>query len=373
MNSFFTYTAIILVWILSFVEPSGWGTSIHLADKVNLVIVVFSIYFFFQNSKHKLRIPDLIIFGLIVTFIILPFLTNNSFDGGSYLISFLLTYNFLHARMSPRIIKYSGITVALMGIIVLLIYYRGNILSGWNDNAISMVGLFSFLYFSIFLVLRKGTRAFWRWNIVTLIYIYLLFNMDCRSGMLFSVISVIAIFRSDISRSFLFKKNIILHLPLLIALCIITISETHLFSILNTWSIGYSGKEIFNGRNDLWRTSLQLLSESHYLGTGKFLLNYHNSGIAALSTFGIFGYFCWISYFKFIFKQYLPYLSDSIVFGCMLSFVLIFLQQSVDLGFISPAPNRLPYMILGCGLGRIFLIRDLKKEKEYDKCNCSCI
>ena len=58
------------------------------------------------------------------------------------------------------------------------------------------------------------------------------------------------------------------------------------------------------------------------------------------------------------------YISDEIVFGSMLAFLIIYLQQSVDLGFISDCPNLLPYMILGIGLGRVRLLQK-KKYHRY--------
>ena len=136
------------------------------------------------------------------------------------------------------------------------------------------------------------------------------------------------------------------------------ISTSGYFHDLNDWSFREFGKPIFNGRESLWELSIMVLDRSDYLGTGKFIMNYHNSGIAALSVFGVIGYITWISYFNNIMCQLGRYINDDIVFGSIFAFSLIFLQQTVDLGFISPIPNLLPYMILGVGLGRIRLLRE---------------
>lgn len=119
------------------------------------------------------------------------------------------------------------------------------------------------------------------------------------------------------------------------------------------WSIINYGKTIFNGREILWDLAFSQFSQTYFIGTGKFMMNYHNSGLAALSVFGVLGYLLWFRYFNVNLVQLKRYVNDDIVFASMYAFCLIFLQQSVDLGFISPYPNLLPYMILGVGLGRI--------------------
>lgn len=290
----------------------------------------------------------------------------DSWQGASYLVSFLTVYIVSQGEITHKVIRYTGLAIAGLGLIILLIYSRGSLLSGWNDNAMSMVGLFSFLYFSIFLILEKGTNKFWIWNIVTFIYIALLFGTECRSGMLFGIMSVVGILFSNKVIN-IFNKNwfplLLLNLPLLIAFLVIWVSESSYFQELNDWSLQEFNKQIFNGRDTLWDYAIKLLEKSDYLGTGKFMMNYHNSGVAALSAFGIVGYISWILYFNNIFLQLRKYLKDEIVFGSLFAFCLIFLQQSLDLGLIAEYPNLLPYMILGVGLGRVRMLKN--EELSY--------
>lgn len=364
MGQLLTFIMIISIWLISFVEPSGWAMLLHLPEKINNLFLLISIIFYFIEPNNRQRISPVLILLLIVTFVFFPVTTNSSWQGASYLVSFLTVYIVSQGTITYKVLKYSGLVIAGLGLVVLTIYARGSLLSGWNDNAISMVGLFSFLYFSIFLIQKKGTYRFWIWNIITYIYLALLFGTDCRSGMLFGVFAVVGIILSKRLKRYFANKwypLILLNIPLIIAFIVIGISESSIFYELNSWSLREFNKSIFNGRDILWDYSILLLERSDYLGTGKFILNYHNSGIAALSVFGVLGYFSWIMYFNTNLRQLKYYLSDDIVFGSFFAFSLIFLQQTVDLGFISEYPNLLPYMILGVGIGRMRLL-----NQKYD-------
>lgn len=364
MNNFWSIMAIILAWVLSFVEPSGWAEGIGLPDTVNMAIFILSILFFIFIPSRRPTTPAYIFLGLIITFILIPYITSESFQGASYLTSFLVVYLFSQARVSYRVVKYTAIGIGVGGLIILEIYLNGDTLSGWNDNAVSIFGLFSFFYFSIFLSLIKGTRKFVFWNIITVFYLVLLFSTDCRSGMIFSVLGVLAIIYARRVKKFINKRTyelLILNIPLIIAFIVIAIGNSDSFAELDKWSHDSNGKGVFNGRNELWEMSLELLAQTDYIGVGRFFLNFHNSCIAALTVFGVAGYVFWELYFFDILKKLRAYMADRIVYGCMVSFIMIFLQQSVELGLISTNPNLLPYLILGVGLGRIYRIKKLRE------------
>lgn len=273
-----------------------------------------------------------------------------------------------HAKITQRVIGITAFIIAGLGIAVLLIYLYGDVLSGWNDNAISMVGLFSFIYFSIYLHVLREKPRFLLWLFVPLIYFELMFTTDCRSGMLFTVFTIIPIFYRTYFKKLLKRQNVtvlVLNIPLLVAFLVLAISKTSYFQELNTWSLANTHKGIFNLREVLWDKSLELLVQSEFIGTGVFKLNYHNSCLAALSVFGVLGYYVWIKYFNSQIKRIRPYLYDKLIFGSLIAFLLIYLQQSVDLGFISQYPNYLPYVILGLCLARVRMYRNIENESKY--------
>lgn len=351
-----TIVVIILFWIISFVEPSGWAVLFRLPERINTAIVICAVLFFLCSPKKRLKISHQLFSWTLIAFIVIPLFVSGSLEGASYLVSFLVVYIVSQGKITEKVIRNTAISIAALGLMVMYVYVHGSLLSGWNDNAISMVGLFSFLYFSIFLILKKEKKIFWIWNIVTILYLDFLFMTDCRSGMLFSVIAVACIVFSSKIRPFLSGSKarlLILNLPLLLAVAVILVASTPYFDVLDRWSIETLEKGIFDGRDTLWEKAFDYLKDSSYLGTGKFMMNYHNSGVAALSVFGIVGYICWIKLFGGSLRQMQYYISDKIVFGALLAFSIIFFQQSLDLGLISPVPNLLPYTILGVGLGRV--------------------
>ena len=360
MNSFFSFIALILCWIISFVKPSGWSQIIELPQIINIIIVSLSVIFYFALPYKHQNLPKWTIFGLILTFIVIPYLIENSLEGAEYLTAFLIVYIFSQCKITERVINLACWAIGIGGIAILYIYTNSELLLGWNDNSISMVGFFSFLFFSIQIVLKRKTKFFWFFNIITFIYLYFLFETECRSGMLFSVLTVVSIYFISFTRRLLkSRKNfiIILNIPLIVALLVLLIASNHdLLYALDNWSMEKFDKTIFNGRNFIWEEALEYFNQSYWMGTGEFLLNYHNSCIAVLSVFGILGYIYWIRYFYDIYKCLQNFLLDPIIMGCVISFTMIYIQQSVDLGFISTDYNMIPYMILGIALSRIFLI-----------------
>lgn len=360
MGQSITIITLIIIWILSFVEPSGWSMSMNLPDKVNTVLCVLAAVFFVIYPNRRQNISRLLFLGLLLTFIAIPYMLYGSLQGASYLVVFLVVYIVSQGRMTHKVIARSGIIIAFLGLVIMYIYTNGSLLSGWNDNAISMVGLFSFIYFSIFLISQKGKKKFWFWNIITIAYLFLLFETNCRSGMLFSIFAICGIVFMNTTKKILNNSRLnilILNIPMLIALAVISVASTPYFDILNDWSLEHLEKDIFNGRDILWENALLQFGTSLGFGMGRFIMNYHNSGIAALSVFGVLGYICWIKYFSINLKEFRYYLKDRVVFGAMLGFLLIYLQQSVDLGFIAEYPNLLPYAVLGIGIGRVRLLR----------------
>lgn len=365
MGQIKTIILLLSIWLISFVEPSGWAMAHHLPERINYIILFLSIFFFSFYPKKRQKLTIGLFFFIIISFVVIPFIYSGTWQGASYVVAFLTVYIVSQGDINQKVIRYSALAIAGLGLGVLLIYVNGEVLSGWNDNAISMVGLFSFLYFSIFLIDKKGTKEFWFWNLITVWYLVLLLGTDCRSGMLFSILCVVGIVYSNKIKRALQKRWVaflILNLPLIIALLTMLLSQTEYYQQLNEWSMREFDKPFTNKREELWGEGLLLLDLSDYVGTGKFLMNYHNSGIAALSVFGILGYICWIMYFNANTTQLRKYLNDDIVFGSLLAFYLIFIQQSFDLGFISEYPNLMPYMILGVGLGRIRQLTPAKRS-----------
>lgn len=369
MSHFKNVLFIVFVWIISFISPSGFAQAYHLPELIDKLILFVSVIIYFKSRKGVFQLKGILIFGIILSFIIIPFITCHSREGASYLVSILIIYCFSKIGFANSEVKYSALIIGALGLGVLTIYCFSSILSGWNDNAIAMTGLFSFLYYAIYLhtLSRRGWK-FLLYNIVTIFYTYLLLETDCRSAALFLIITLVTILFQNKTLNIVKKRYfnfLLINFPLLIALLVILLSQTSLYQELNYWSIAKFDKEIFNGRDIIWMSSWDTLIQTYWLGIGEFHINYHNSAMACLAVFGIVGYLSWAKLFRSILRFLQQYIFDSVVFGCMVSFCLIFAQQSVDLGFIAPHPNMLPYLILGLAYGRIKYITDGSRNQYH--------
>ena len=360
MNNFtFTFIVTIVFWILSMVNPSGLGFTYDTPTKTFFLIAI--LYFICRQKTHA-RLPisgkNTRIFQLtLFSFVLLPVIFKGDWDGFTYLLTGLLVYFFSQQKITTKFITYTCYSMAGLGAFILLVYSRTSILSGWNDNAISMIGLFSFLFYSISFFGRMSGSKLTIGLAISLFYITIILNnTNSRGGALFIILSVVAAYWNTITRKIATKKRFVqvaVALPLIFAIIVAFTPDLAIFDFLNQVSEDSYQKTIFNGRDGLWYNAFIQLPKDHFIGAMEYKINYHNSAVAALAVYGIIGYYCWHTIFVRSLSHIRTYMNDNIVFGAFCSFVLIFWQQGTDLGFISGYPNYIPYMILGIAFGRI--------------------
>lgn len=163
-------------------------------------------------------------------------------------------------------------------------------------------------------------------------------------------------------KNLLLKKNwvrwICLLLPMIIALGTVLFQNSPLFTTLNSWSMEYFEKPIFNGRNTIWENGFISLLESPWLGHGKISNGYwHNSAVTILTAFGLVGYGLWVLYFEFVMGDATKFKEDKCLQCCVTAFLIIMFQQSFELGLVSTEGSLLPYLIIGVMMGRIRYLR----------------
>ncbi len=364
MNSFvFTFIITILFWALSMVNTSGLGETYNTPTKTFFLLVIL-----YLVVKMKTHVPlpitgknRSIFYLAILSFVILPVIFKGDWDGFTYLLTALLVYVFSQQKITTKFIFYSGYVVAGLGAFIMLVYSRTYMLGGWNDNQISMIGLFSYLYYAISLFGNMSGRKLTIGLVVSLFFFSILTSATkSRSGAIFIFLSVVAAYWPTIVRYFANKSwfvKLAIALPMIIALIVFFIPNLAIFEFLDEVSQQSYQKTLFSGRDKLWGEAFAQLPKDYFLGAMEFKINYHNSAVAALAVYGVIGYYCWHTTFVRSLTHIRQYISDDIVFGCFMSFILIFWQQSFELGFISGCPNYIPYMILGIGFGRINTIQ----------------
>ncbi len=347
---------IVLVWIFSLVNESGYGQLLHTGEKMNWLILAWALFLYVRKKRKFL--PPLTSakrLGFILFMVLIPYVLCGRWHGATYMLSFLVIFCFSNINISSKELSVSALAVGFLGLALITIYSRTSFLAGWNDNAIAMLALFSFIYFSIFFntAKRKWVR-FMCWG-MAVAYIVQIFGTDSRGAALFMLLSVATTFFQLRTQKILSKSSIralVIHLPLLIAVVVVLVSSMSWFAELDNWSLRNFDKTFFNGRDVLWADGFEDILR-YPLGRGEFVINYHNSAVACIGVFGVLGYVLWSNFFKRQLGLMSEFMEDYTVYACMCSFIIIYLQQSVELGFLNQMPNMMPYMILGLGLGKV--------------------
>ena len=357
MTKFFIIIPIVFSWVLSIVNTTGLGITYDTPTKTNYLIFIWYLFIYFKNS-HRISFNRnfILIFFTLLSFIIIPFIKTNSFDGVKYLMMVPFTYCISKQYITESVLKLCCNIIALLGLSVIYLFNNTDIFSGWNDNHLAMISLFSYIFYSITLYGDLSRRKLTVGLLISLLYVFeLTQNSNSRSCYIFIILTILFVY-GFISFNKIIKSKyfllIALNVPLFICVFSISFQDLTIFSYFNEWSQNNFDKTDFNGRIDIWIQTFQNLKDTKFIGEGKFMVNHHNSAAAIIGVFGVIGYICWYNLFEKPINFLKRYINDSIVLGCLISFLLIFWQQSFELGFVSTNPNMIPYVILGIGLAR---------------------
>ncbi len=348
------------IWIFSLAYGSGIGTSINMYGKT--VFLIFGLIFYHTFVSQRLRtVPRYVIF-LILGILALTIYTTLEFqtDMIGWLVMFLLIplLGLLPAEeMQMQIIS---MMYGILGMAVLFLYNYGSVFSGWNGNSLAMIGLFSFC---VMVISFNKTRNLWvilAFSVYTLLYFLWIDALNSRGATLFGLLMVACILKLLPAKTML-KSNVIIFLillvPLFIAIFTSVLQNTELAASLNEWSMETFQKPIFNGRDSLSSEGLKLWWERPLLGNGNLKIRWHNSAVSMLVGSGAVGYLTCIIGIGSLLCYSKAYLDDSSVFGLMVGFLTIWLQQSVEIGLIFPQVNAIPYAMLGLLLARVKTIQ----------------
>ncbi len=363
-----------LLWIVNLFNGTGLDQAYHVTDWAQRITVVLFIAVVLNKAiKERSLIVErksLCVFGgLIACFLISSLINGFSIsDAVDYLWVYCLIYLIARMEIDVKTMFWTGLIYGVLGFAILYIFDYGSALSGWNTNSIAMIGMHSFLIMLVPFVKTQRLAGKLALIASAVLFAVLVFPTDSRSGILFGSLAVL--FTIGIIPPKIVTKNrrttlFWLILPLLIAFLVILVSRGEYMDVLNRWSRRVSDKPLFNGRDELWLRGLESLMKNPLFGNGNFnAANWHNSAITCLVATGIIGFVFWIAGFADILDKAREYFGDYIVLGSFMGFIVLYVQQSVELGFISGNPTVLGYVLLGVMLGRI---RYLKKESLIKK------
>ncbi len=345
-----------LLWLVGFTYSTGFGETYNVLDTTKyLVTIVFLSILFFRSESFRIHIG-----GVLAILAILYIGFYNETQNGNSIIDYIWVW-FLIPIISLFSVRKNqmrliGFIYGIASTAVLLIGNVTDIFKGWDGNSVSLVQFFSYTIFMSVFVDVKDKKNVRNIVIFSVIYFYLLNTFNSRSAILFSIVMLLCALSVIPLRKWLSKEIIliILLLPLIIALFVTSINDLLFIKDLNDWSIRTFNKTIFNGRDMFWENGFKDWWESPFVGNGNFFYsNYHNSAITTLVAVGGIGYSLLIAATYKILKKGLVWMDDSVVYGLTTSFLIIWMQQSVEQGLISSKPNVIPYLILGLLYARV--------------------
>lgn len=352
----------VLLWAIALFNGTGLGMTYHTTEYAQILAVAVAIILFIWEGRFRQgwQVPRdffLVLICMVGLFVIIPYLQGYKMVSLDYLWVFLVTYIVSCTRPSKTDLYMVSTAYAVLGLAILYIYGYMTALDGWNPNSIAMIGLFSFLVFTIPYYGVRNVRSMIMITLVGAAFVFLIWPTDSRSCSIAIVLHLLIVFRF-IPFEKIFRKNwriqLVLHIPLIVALFGCLLAATADMGALNAWSIDEFGKTLFSGRENTWKRALTTISNHLLFGTGYVDSGiYHNSAIACLVAYGIVGYGLWIALFEMMLKKTLPYWDDICVAGAISVFFVIFWQQSVELGMFAASPNIIPYAVLGVMLARV--------------------
>lgn len=372
MSSILYTGGMVLLWAIALLNGTGLGNAYRTTEYARILALAVAFLVFLWNGRTRRgwlvsREYFLTAFVMVVLFFAVSYIQGYDKIGLECLWTFLITYIVSQTRPRREDLYMVGIAYAGLGIAILFIYNYMTALDGWNPNSIAMIGLFSFLVFTIPFYGIRDVKSMIMVTLVGAAYVFLIWPTDSRSCSIAIVLDLLIVFRFVPIEKMLETKtraNLALHIPLVVALFGCLLAATADMGALNTWSIDEFGKTLFSGRETTWKNAFTTVFDNLLLGTGYVDSgNYHNSAVACLVAYGVVGYSLWIGLFTVMLKETLPWRKDICVAGTLSAFFVIFWQQSVELGMFSASPNLIPYAILGVMLARSRALKEQECQK----------
>lgn len=369
------YTGLLsLLWVANLFHGTGLDSVYHITDLTKgIVILLFAVSVIRGYARTHAMLVDkkkFYIYGIMgLIFIVSPLIHGYGTAGIDYLWVFCLVYLLSKLRIDDRTMFWTGLIYGILGCAILYIFNFGTVLNGWNANSIAMIGMNSFLVLLVPFFREQRLRNKVILLVASGIIATLMIPTNSRSSILFTFIGTLFAIgllpRAAVSRNYS-RTLFCLVLPLIIAVFVMIVSNSSVMDGLNEWSYEQYNKPLFNGRDELWKNGFEILWQNPLFGNGNLIAaSWHNSAVTCLVSTGVLGFVFWILSFGEVLGSARPYLNDYIVIGCFVSFIVLYVQQSVELGFISGSPTFIGYILLGLLLGRVRFLKEMEDYESY--------
>lgn len=370
MNSILYTIGMVAIWGINLLNGTGLGATYKTTElaMVATLILMIGCLCFQALREGDINVPPKYFYTISLTILIfvgVSYLNNRGMTGVIGFWVYMLVYVLSRVKVTIKAQRLASICYGVLGLVILYIFDYMDAMDGWNTNSIAMIGLFSFLIFTIPFFGVTDWRGLLVLPVVGAAYVFLIWPTDSRSCIIVILVALLIVFRIIPIKKVLSSSKmlfLILLVPLFIAVFVCLLSSFGDISGLAELNRDIFGKSLFNGRDEIWLDGFNQLWKNPLFGNGFVTSGYwHNSAMACLTAFGVVGYFLWILLFYLILKEGQPYLDDVCVTGSMVAFLLLSCQQAVEQGIFAPNPSLLPYTMLGIMLGRVNYLRSERR------------
>ena len=352
-----------LLWLVGFTYGSGWGAAHNVyrwAERIT--VAAFLLWAVLRFRSRYVRLTAVLLAGyLLFAF----FYYQLRFDRSllDYFWLFLLLPLMEQLTLEKEQMSLISLLFVLGSFVILLTAHYGTTLAGWDENSISMPAFFSYTVFAASFGNTRNWKRITIFAIVSVIYFYLLWSLNSRSAILFSILLVLCVFSVIPMQTAIRKRAfwLILLTPLAVAILTVLVRNTGWIHEIDAWSATVFRKPLFNGRDNIWLEGFRRFWQNPILGNGSFGGNWHNSAVTLLVGVGTAGYLIYLGVIAYVLQKASRHSEDYITRGLVLAYLTVWLQQSVELGLVAPHGDAIPFAILGLALARA---RTLEKKQQ---------
>lgn len=343
-----------VLWLVGFTFGSGWGLAHDVYGKAELITIAVFVIFLFKQGQLRHVPREFVLLLLYLAFCFAYY--KSCFDSSlfSYFWLFLLLPLMEELNLERDQMTIISLLFLLGSLVILCTATYTSILRGWDGNGISIPAFFSYTVFAVSFGEVRNWKKILFFSLITVFYFSMLYALNSRSSILFSLVLILCVFNVIPMRRWIRKRALILVLlaPLALAVLVVWLRNATWLESANQWSLEHFHKPLYSGRETIWYNGFQTWLQHPLLGNGSFAVRWHNNALTLLVGTGVVGYCLYISFIYYLLRRAGKYSQDSIINGLIMAYLMIWLQQSLEIGLISTKGNAIPFVILGLMLAR---------------------
>ena len=200
MKSILYTIGMVAIWGINLLNGTGLGTAYHTTEiamwgSFLLMIICMSVQVMHEGDINVKPKYFYSIFVMFLVFVGVSFMYNRGMTGVTGFWVYMLIYVLSRVKVTMEAQRLTSICYGVLGLAILFIFNYMSALDSWNANSIAMVGLFSFLIFTIPFFGMTDWRSLIVMPFVGAAYVYLIWPTDSRSCIIMVILMLVLVLR----------------------------------------------------------------------------------------------------------------------------------------------------------------------------------